>query len=396
MLERLLRALVKQGECALQLPDGRLVCVGVERAEDSPLLVQFRDYATLRRILRDPALATGEAYMDGGLVVERGDIYDLLALATRNLPHVRRKKTVRPANDRNRARRNAEHHYDISGSLYRLFLDEDMQYSCAYFAHADMSLEQAQAAKKRHLAAKLLLRPGQRVLDIGSGWGGLALSLALDHGAEVVGVTLSREQLGNARQRAAKLGLDRRVRFELKDYREIEGVFDRIVSVGMFEHVGPGDYDTFFEVIAKLLAPDGVAVLHTIASFCGPQDNNPWIDKYIFPGGRIPALSQIAPAVERSGLILTDVEVLRLHYADTLRSWRQRFLQNRDRVRALFDERFCRMWEFYLAGAEAGFREGSLVVLQLQMAKNRAAVPLTRDYITDFDRAGEPRAVAAE
>jgi cyclopropane-fatty-acyl-phospholipid synthase len=397
MFEVMLRNLVRKGECAVRLPNGRLVGIGVPRPEDAPLIIHIRDRATLQRILRDPALALGEAYMDGGLTIERGDIYDMLALATRNLPHVKRGHAPRRgANDPRRAQRNAAHHYDISGSLYRLFLDAEMQYSCAYYPRPDLSLEDAQAAKKRHIAAKLLLSPGQRVLDIGSGWGGLAMSLAQEHGVEVMGVTLSREQLNEAQARAGKAGLDNRVRFALRDYREVEGAFDRIVSVGMFEHVGPDDYQAFFDVIARRLDERGVALIHTIGSMWGPQINNPWIDKYIFPGGRIPALSQIAPAIENAGLILTDLEILRLHYADTLRQWRERFAANKPRVRALFDERFCRMWEFYLAGSEAGFRVGSLVVFQLQIAKDRGVVPLTRDYITDFDRASPAMAVAAE
>jgi cyclopropane-fatty-acyl-phospholipid synthase len=295
------------------------------------------------------------------------------------------------------ARRNVAHHYDLSGELYRLFLDEDRQYSCAYFAEPGMSLDAAQAAKKRHLAAKLLLAPGKRVLDIGSGWGGLALTLAEEHGADVLGVTLSTEQLQEARKRAAARGLDRAARFELRDYRDLEGTFDRIVSVGMFEHVGPAHYDRFFETVARLLDQKGVAVLHTIGRMDGPGGGNPWIEKYIFPGGTIPALSQIVAAVEKSGLMVTDVEVLRTHYADTLRAWSERFAANRDKVRALYDERFCRMWEFYLAGSEAGFREGDLVVFQVQMAKDRLVVPQTRDYITDVDRARAERArIAAE
>lgn len=273
------------------------------------------------------------------------------------------------------------------GDLFRLFLDADQQYSCAYFARPNLSLDEAQIAKKRHLAAKLTLKAGQRVLDIGSGWGGLALTLAEEHGAEVLGVTLSTEQLADARARAEQRGLEGRVRFELQDYRDVAGVFDRIVSVGMFEHVGPAHYDTFFETVARLLNKDGVALMHTIGRFEPPGGGNAWIEKYIFPGGTIPSLSQIVPAVERAGLIVTDVEVLRLHYAETLRAWRERFAARRDDAKALYDERFCRMWEFYLAGAEAGFREGALVVFQIQMAKTQGALPLTRDYLTDFDRA---------
>jgi cyclopropane-fatty-acyl-phospholipid synthase len=339
--------------------------------------------------------------MDGRFSVERGTLYDFIAIATRNLRHTKRKRDRRfglHKNPRKASRRNVAHHYDLSGELYRLFLDTDRQYSCAYFTEPGMDLEAAQRAKKRHLAAKLLLKPGQRVLDIGSGWGGLALTLAAEHGAEVQGVTLSTEQLDEAKARAARLGLDKRVQFDLRDYRDVTGTFDRIVSVGMFEHVGPVHYQEYFDSINRLLADDGVAVMHTIGRYDEPNNKgNAWIEKYVFPGGTIPSLSQIMPAVEDSGLILTDVEVLRVHYADTVRAWRERFAANRDKVRALYDERFCRMWEFYLAGAEAGFREGELVVFQLQLAKNRNAVPLTRDYITDFDRAAHAQArIAAE
>jgi cyclopropane-fatty-acyl-phospholipid synthase len=396
MIERLLRSLVTQGEIAVRLPRGDWVCIGARSAAEAPLAIAIHDHRALMRILAEPALAVGEAYMEGALTIERGDIYALLALATRNLAHAKRRRTRPRSNGRARSKRNVAHHYDLSGELYRLFLDVDLQYSCAYFPQSGMGLDAAQAAKKRHIAAKLCLEPGQRVLDIGSGWGGLALTLAEEHGAEVLGVTLSSEQLGQARRRAARLGLERRARFELRDYRDVGGRFDRIVSIGMFEHVGPSNYEPFFETIARLLAEDGVALVHTIATSAGPEPNNAWIDKYIFPGGHIPALSEIAPAIERSGLILTDLEVLRLHYADTLKAWRERFAANLEHVRALYDERFCRMWEFYLAGAEAGFREGSLVVFQLQFAKHRAAAPLTRDYITDFDRSWASNAVAAE
>lgn len=392
MLGPLLRSIIREGALIVRGPDGETHAVGGAREDDAPLIVRIHDYATLGRIARNPGLAVGEAYMNGGFTIERGTLYDFLALATRNLHHLPQRRGLfgrgkaRPRNPRQTARRNAAHHYDLSGELYRLFLDADRQYSCAYFAEPGLSLEAAQAAKKRHLAAKLLLKPGHRVLDIGSGWGGLALTLAEEHGADVFGVTLSIEQLDEARQRASRRGLHRRARFDLRDYRDISGTFDRIVSVGMFEHVGPAHYQTFFDAVARMLEADGVAVLHTIGRFDGPSGGNAWIEKYIFPGGTIPALSQIMQAVERSGLILTDVEVLRLHYADTLREWRSRFAANRAKVRALYDERFCRMWEFYLAGAEAGFREGALVVFQLQLAKDRSVVPLTRDYITDFDR----------
>jgi len=360
--------------------------------------VRIADNRTLWRIARNPELAVGEAYLDGGFVIERGSLYDFLALATRNGRNVKRNRRsdMMHRNPRKASRKHVAHHYDLSGDLYRLFLDADRQYSCAYFQRPDMTIEEAQAAKKRHIAAKLLLEPGQRVLDIGSGWGGLALSLAEDHGVDVTGVTLSTEQVAQSRERAAKRGLSGRVRFALEDYRDTKGKFDRIVSVGMFEHVGPAQYDTFFDTIAVRLAPDGVALLHTIGNYRGPSGNNPWIEKYIFPGGIVPSLSQIAAAAERAGLYITDVETLRLHYAETLKTWRERFAAHREEARAIYDERFCRMWEFYLAGAEAGFREGDLVVFQVQLAKSRTAAPLTRDYIWIAENVLSPHKVAAE
>jgi cyclopropane-fatty-acyl-phospholipid synthase len=389
MLQKLINSIFREGQIVVRSPDGKSYGANGARLEDCPLVVRILDNKTAWRIMRHPELAVGEAYADGGFVIERGAIYDFLALATRNGKNVKPRgwRKMKHRNPRKASRRNVAHHYDLSGRLYRLFLDADRQYSCAYFARPDMSLEQAQDAKKRHVAAKLLLEPGQRVLDIGSGWGGLGITLAEEYGVDVSGVTLSSEQLSESRDRAARKGLSARVRFDLRDYRDVEGVFDRIVSVGMLEHVGAAQYQVFFDTIAARLAPDGVALVHTIGNFRGPGRNNPWIEKYIFPGGMVPALSQLAEAAEGSGLIITDVEVLRLHYADTLKAWRERFEGNREEVRALYDERFCRMWEFYLAGAEAAFREGDLVVLQVQMAKDRHAAPLTRDYITDFDRA---------
>ncbi len=391
MLQGLLNSVIREGSLAIRGPDGRVHSVG---HNPNPPLIHIHDHATVRRLVRRPGLAAGEAYMDGTLTIERGTLYDFLAVATRNLRHVKRRpRWWRSSNGRGAARRNVERHYDLSGDLFRLFLDEDRQYSCAYFSAPGMTLEEAQAAKKRHLAAKLYLRPGDRVLDIGSGWGGLALTLAEEHGADILGITLSNEQLREARRRAVSRGLQQRAHFDLTDYRDVQGEFSRIVSVGMFEHVGPAHYDAYFDAIDRLLARDGVALMHTIGRFDGPGAGNAWIDKYIFPGGLIPSLSQIVASVERAGLIVSDVEILRLHYAETLRAWRERFAARREEARALYDERFCRMWEFYLAGAEAGFREGALVVFQIQMVKDRAALPLTRDYITDFDRAQAHEAI---
>lgn len=342
----------------------------------------------------DPGLAVGEAYMDGRLILDHGRVYDFLAIVLSNAERCDWPRTARIAevvrrlwkraqqfNPRGRARRNVAHHYDIDRSIYELFLDDDLQYSCAYFENGNASLEAAQLAKKRHIASKLLLRGGQKVLDIGSGWGGLGLYLAQRARVQVKGITLSQEQLGIARARAVRLGLSESARFAFEDYRELDGTFDRIVSVGMFEHVGVSHYQSFFRAINDHLEDNGVALLHSIGRFDGPAATNPFIAKYIFPGGYIPALSEVIPAIERSDLLITDIEILRLHYAETLRHWRQRFIANWDSVAKTKGERFCRMWEFYLAGAEAAFRFENLMVFQIQMAKSRDSVPLTRDYV---------------
>ncbi|HVY86659.1 MAG TPA: cyclopropane-fatty-acyl-phospholipid synthase family protein [Caulobacterales bacterium] len=395
MLESFVRSFFKVGRLLVRLPGGKSVSIGGAGETDAPIIVRVRDKQTEWRILANVGLAIGEAYMDGGITFERGDIYDFLEIGVRNLRYQKKpggavaalQRWIGTANARRAAKANVAHHYDLSGELYRFFLDADRQYSCAYFPQPDMSLEDAQRAKKVHLAAKLLLQPGQRVLDLGCGWGGLALTLAQEHGARVCGVTLSEEQFAVARRRASLAGVEDRAHFELRDYRDVAGQFDRIVSVGMFEHVGPPNYRAYFDTVARLLADDGVAVIHTIGRIDGPTPTSPWIAKYIFPGGYIPALSEIMPAVEQSGLVICDVEVLRLHYAETLKAWRERFAAHRDEVKALYDERFCRMWEFYLAGSEASFRTGGNVVFQLQLAKRNDVVPLTRDYITDFERA---------
>jgi cyclopropane-fatty-acyl-phospholipid synthase len=284
-------------------------------------------------------------------------------------------------NPRNRARRNVAHHYDLDKQLYTLFLDADRQYSCAYFENAEQSLDDAQLAKRRHVVAKLLVNRLQRVLDIGSGWGGMGLYLAEIAGARVTGVTLSDEQLAVSRSRAEERGLGDRVEFRLQDYRDISERFDRIVSVGMFEHVGVGYYDVFFRKCTEILSDDGVMLLHSIGRSEGPGITNPWINKYIFPGGYIPALSEVLPAIERAGFLVTDIEILRLHYAETLKQWRERFLAHRDDLPKSYDERFVRMWEFYLAASEMAFREQNLMVFQLQLTKRQDVVPVTRDYI---------------
>ena len=399
LLARLARGLVKVGTLTLIDQKGRAhVFQGARPGPECTL--KIHDAVTARRLFFNPKLAFGEAYMDGRLTIGDDDIYGALAFMGKNmgwgepahwisrLPgHVARlARALIQHNPKPKAQRNVAHHYDRSGELYDLFLDSDRQYSCAYFHSSDDDIETAQANKKRHLAAKLLLADGQKILDIGCGWGGLALELAKQADVEVTGITLSREQLAVARRRAEDEGLENRVRFEMVDYRELTGRFDRIVSVGRFEHVGLPHYPAFFSAVGELLAPGGLAVLHTIGRADGPGATNPWIDKYIFPGGYSPALSEVAPIIERHGFYITDVEVLRLHYALTLKAWRARFNANRHKVRELYDERFCRMWEMYLAASEVAFRYSGHVNFQIQITRDLAAVPLTRDYIEDSKR----------
>ena len=392
--EKFLRTLIKEGRLDVVCASGRRFCVGDGSGER--IRIRFTDRLAQAKIMRDPELVLGELYMDGRLVVDRGDIYDLIEIGMRNLGRVSPPKWLkllqstriglRRLAQRNatwRSRRNVAHHYDLDGKLYALFLDSDRQYSCGYFDRADGNLEDAQLAKKRHIAGKLAIRPGQRVLDIGCGWGGLALYLAQNCGAEVTGITLSNEQLALARGRAEEMRLKEKATFSFKDYREVSDTFDRIVSVGMFEHVGVGYYDAYFQKIADALSDDGVALVHTIGRTDGPGATNPWIAKYIFPGGYIPAMSEVLAAIQRARLLVTDVEVLRLHYALTLRAWRERFLARREEALALYDERFCRMWEFYLAGSEVGFRHGAHVVFQFQLAKRVGALPITRNYMLE-------------
>lgn len=397
LFRALIGKIVKTGNLTVEFANGEQHTFG--NGEGLPLRLRFTDKRAPTDLIRDPELAFGELFMDGRMVVSGGSIYDLLAMISRNalrgtppawlrtLRGVRdATKALRLRNYRKKSRANVAHHYDLDDRLYRLFLDPDRQYSCAYFETPEATLEEAQLAKKRHIAAKLLLKPGQTVLDIGSGWGGLALYLARFCGADVTGVTLSTEQFANATQRAAEAKLDTQVRFRLEDYRDVKGPFDRVVSVGMFEHVGALFYDAFFQKVASLLAPDGVAMIHTIGRPDGPFPTNPWVTKYIFPGGHTPSLSEIAPAIERAGLYITDIEVLRMHYAETLAAWRRNFLAHRDEALELYDERFCRMWEFYLAGAECAFRFEGECVFQLQLARKHDAVPITRDYLADTER----------
>ncbi len=393
LLEKTLRRALCTGDLTLVSPSGRAVRLG--DGTGTPVRCRITSPLWAAKILLDPDLFLGEAWMDGGLLMEEGGIYDLLTILTRNalcarrqpagvkIPYLLRKslRRLRQINPKGRARRNVAHHYDLDGRLYDLFLDADRQYSCAYFEHPGQSLAEAQLAKKRHLAAKLLVKPGMRVLDIGCGWGGLALYLAKVTGAQVVGVTLSKEQWELARERVRNNGLEDQVDIRLMDYRDLKGPFDRIVSVGMFEHVGVNHYGAFFGQVRTLLSAGGIGLLHSINRADGPGATSAWVDKYIFPGGYIPAMSEVLPAVERSGLIVSDVEILRLHYAQTLRAWRQRFLSRREQAERLYDARFVRMWEFYLAGSEVMFRTGLMNNFQIQMVKDQQAVPLTRDYI---------------
>ena len=399
MLEKTLHAIfrdrISTGRLRVTFPSGREEAYG--DGSGPPLALRFADTGALRRVFLDPGLAFPEMYMDGRIVIEEGDVFEFILLAKSNLRpevatpfawafHLGRSVTYAPvlrAVGLKAARANVHHHYDLDERLYRLFLDGDMQYSCAYFEHPGMTLDQAQLAKKRLIAAKLLVHPGARVLDIGCGWGGMALYLARVTGADVTGITLSREQHRVATDRAAAAGLADRVRFRIQDYREVEGSFDNIVSVGMFEHVGLPQFPTFFRTAHRLLARDGVMMLHAMSQPTAAPYNQPFMDKYIFPGGYIPALSEVFPAVEKSGLLVRDTEILSLHYAETTREWRRRFLANREQVLELFDERFIRMWEFYLAGAESAFRHDAMHVFHLQLARDQTRVPLTRAYIPE-------------
>ncbi len=390
MLQALLNKMVKVGDLTLTLPNGKTLRVG--DGTGSPVAITLTGRG-LRRLVGNPSLGLGEAYMDGDLTFDRGRLWDLLEIVGKSggrspkgpasWPKRLRKaikRKVQQVNDRAASKRNVAHHYDVSNELYRRFLDADMQYSCAYFADPDMTLEQAQIAKKAHIADKLAIQPGMTALDIGSGWGGMGMTLAGDYGAQVTGVTLSKEQLALATDRAAEAGLSDKVAFELTDYRDLNRSFDRIVSVGMLEHVGAPNFQGYFDTVKRLLTDDGVALIHSIGRMSGPGATNAFTQKYIFPGGYIPGLSEIVAAVEKAGLWITDIEILRLHYADTLKHWRMRFLADPE-IPAMTDPRFHRMWEFYLASAELGFRYGGHMVFQIQLTKRVGTLPMTRDYM---------------
>ncbi len=412
LLDRFLGRIVENGELTIVDADGNRRTYGRDDGSGRRIVLRLADRKVIPDVLRRPKVGIGEAYMDGRLILEEGDILGLLDLVTSNAPweaggqsrkaigrgsrNVMRKLAL--LNWRRRAARNVAHHYDLSDRLYDLFLDSDRQYSCAYFRDPAASLEQAQADKKAYIAAKLHLEPKQRVLDIGCGWGGMALYLNRVADVDVLGITLSQEQLKVARERAAAAGVADRVTFELIDYRDVEGQFDRIVSVGMFEHVGPRHYPAFFRKARELLSPDGVMLLHTIGRMGGPGVPNAWTNKYIFPGSYVPALSEIIRASEQTRLIAADIEMLRLHYAYTLAAWYRRAHEQRAEIVALYDERFFRMWEFYLAYALVGFRHGSMVNYQIQYIRDRHALPITRGYLAERETAlrnTQPQNVAA-
>lgn len=392
----LVQKIIRKGHLRLTLANGETHAIGDGTGD--LVVVRIADEEAEKLIRRDPTLKLGEMYMDGRFILEQGDIYDFLATVKQNTINeifdipmaalligriaIQQVKSRLPVN---RNKRNVAHHYDLSERLFELFLDEDWQYSCGYYNPPGSSLEEAQRAKKRHIAAKLLLEPNQRVLEIGSGWGGMGMYLVESTpGLEFTGITLSEEQLKISRERARKRGLADRVRFELQDYRTMTGrTFDRIVSVGMFEHVGIGNFDKYFKKVHELLADDGVMLLHSIARPKPSFATNAFIEKYIFPQGYVPSIGETLPPIEKAGLLVRDVEILPLHYAHTLRHWRERFVANKAKAVALYDERFFRMWEFYLAGSEIGFRWDELFIMQIQISKNQFSTPDNRNYITE-------------
>ncbi|MDH1332618.1 cyclopropane-fatty-acyl-phospholipid synthase family protein [Comamonas thiooxydans] len=403
LLQQAFAPLVTTGRLEVITPSGKALIFGDGGQPQARL--RFADRRAVIALLRDPDLNFGELFMQRRLLVEQGTVYDVLELVLRGARHVPVSATVRVLdawrmklrpllqnNLRGKSRANVAHHYDLDDRLYQLFLDSERQYSCAYFEQDNEDLETAQLAKKRHIAAKLLIEPGQRVLDIGCGWGGLSRYLAEVGGAgHVTGITLSTEQLAGAQSRASQSIHGERLEYRLEDYRDTQGPFERIVSVGMFEHVGTRFHDAFFRKCHELLSEDGVMLLHFIGNSDVPDFNNPWIERYIFPGGHIPSMSEFTPAIERAGLVICDIEVLRLHYAQTLRLWRERFMARRAEAAALYDERFCRMWEFYLSMSETAFRYQDIAIFQVQLARRQDAVPLTRSYIAERETALKAR-----
>jgi cyclopropane-fatty-acyl-phospholipid synthase len=402
LIDLFLARRVQRGQLTVHHADGKTSRFGTADPAFRDVTIRFTDKGAANFIVRNPGLGAAEAYMDGRLIIEQGDIRDLVNLLSGNGKWETGKRGLKPTRGRlavqavthrlgrinmaRQSKKNVAHHYDLSDRLYDLFLDADRQYSCAYYIDPANSLEQAQADKKAHIAAKLAIAPGMRVLDIGCGWGGMALYLHAKTGAEVLGVTLSEEQLKVARRRAQEAGVADKVKFELIDYRALTGTFDRIVSVGMFEHVGPAHYGAFFRKCRDLLTPDGVMLIHTIGRMGKPGVTDDFTAKYIFPGGYNPALSEIVRGYEGLRLFPTDIEVLRLHYAYTLDAWYDRTVAAKEQIVALYDERFYRMWTFYLAGAGQAFRHGGLVNYQLQFSRSRTALPITRDYMVEGER----------
>ena len=395
LIGRFIDQILPVGSITVIHPDGSRETRGP--GDGKHVTVRLHDRRVPFDIIRNPRLRFGELYMDGRVTVEDGTILDLLELIVGAMPweeggkkklgkgKFARLKRLFQRNNPRRSRHNVAHHYDIGNALYALFLDDDLQYSCAYFTDPANSLEQAQLDKKAHIAAKLYLQPGQRVLDIGCGWGGMALFLHKVAGVDVLGITLSEEQLKIARQRAKDAGVSDRVKFELIDYRHLDGKFDRIVSVGMFEHVGAAHYEEFYDKCRNLLADDGVMLLHTIGKLGGAGTPDPFTDKWIFPGYHIPSLSQMCSASEKVRMIVSDVETLRLHYAYTLRHWLERATSAREAIEAMYDERFFRMWEFYLAGGIVMFENGAACNYQVQYVRERRALPITRDYLSEAE-----------
>ncbi|WP_158968931.1 SAM-dependent methyltransferase [Chachezhania sediminis] len=390
LFHRMAMRLLKTGTLRITYPDGNTKTYGDGQAPHADMKVT--QTAALKALCLNPEMGFGEGYMDGTVLTD--DLLGLMQLLQRNyktesLPGFARfaywmrflLRNFAMKNNARSSKNNVAHHYDISDDLYRLFLDEDMQYSCAYFARPEMSLEEAQAAKKAHIGQKLRIEPGMRVLDIGCGWGGLSITLARDFGARVVGVTLSENQLATAKRRVQDAGLSDRVELRLQDYRTITDPFDRIVSVGMLEHVGSPHFSEYFAKVAELLGPDGIALIHTIGRSSPPAPQSPWLNKYIFPGGYVPSLSELAVPIEDSWLMLDDIEILRLHYALTLREWLKRFEAQLPAVRTMHDERFVRMWRFYLIASIMTFEEQKLTVFQVQLSHKNNVVPITRDYL---------------
>lgn len=398
LLSNLAARLITKGSLAITDAEGKLHHFGDGTGQPVHIIVHTK--RAERAISLDPSLGIPETYMNGEMDFLAGDPLAFLAIAYQNMGLTSPNSLIMRVNEGTRmlfrrlqqinypgrSKKNVHRHYDLSGDLYRLFLDDDLQYSCAYYPTPETTLEEAQLAKKQHIAAKLALESGQKVLDIGSGWGGMALYLAKQFDVDLLGVTLSTEQYAVSNERTTKAKMTSHVRFEMEDYRDLKGPFDRIVSVGMFEHVGLNHYRTFFDKCAELLSDDGTMLIHTIGRTSGPSVTAAFIRKYIFPGGYIPALSEVLPAIEKAGLFVTDVEILRFHYAETLKHWRERFMARRDEAVRIYDERFARMWEFYLAGSEAAFRWQDLVNFQIQISKRRESLPLTRDYMLDVER----------